>query len=81
LEQQGADDIVDGADGVFSFAVLLGGVGTGHAKCDSFCEKESTRCGVVKLTAIVTLHGFDGTAEPSMHIIEEIGEGRESVGL
>ena len=81
LEQQGANDIVGGADSAFSLAVLLGGIGAGHAKGDPFGKKESTRSGVVKLPPIVTLDRLDGTAELGVHISEEIGEGRESIRL
>ena len=44
-------------------------------------KEESTRRRVVKLTTVVTLHGFDGTTELSVHRGEEIGEDSKSVGL
>jgi hypothetical protein len=61
LEEQGAGDIVDSAKHVLGFAILLRGVGAGHAKGDTFGKQESVSRRVVKLTPVVTLHRLDGT--------------------
>ena len=81
LEEQGASDIVDGTNHALGFAILLRGIGARHAERNTFSKKESTRRRVVKLTAVVTLHGFDDATKLGEHIGEKISEDRKSVRL
>jgi len=81
LEEQGAGDIVGGTKHALGFAILLRGIGARHAERNTFSKKESTRRRVVKLTAVVTLHGFDGATKLSEHIGEKIGESIKGVRL
>ena len=81
LEEQGAGDIVGGTNHALGFAILLRGIGARHAERNTFSKKESTRRRVVKLTVVVTLHGFDGATKLSEHIGEKIRKDRESVRL
>ena len=57
------------------------GVGAGHAERYTFGKKEGARRRVVKLTAIVTLHRFDGASELGEHVGEKIGKSSESIRL
>ena len=81
LEEKGAGDIVGGSKHALGFAILLRGIGARHAERNTFSKKESTRRRVVKLTAVVTLHGFDGATKLSEHIGEKNREDRKGVGL
>ena len=81
MEEQGTGDIVGGSKHALGFAILLRGIGARHAEINTFSKKESTRRRVVKLTAVVTLHGFDGATKLSEHIGEKIRKDRESVRL
>jgi hypothetical protein len=78
LEEKGACDIICGAKHALGLAVLRRGVGARHAKRDAIGEKESAR-GVVELSAIVTLHGFDGATKLGANIGKEVRKGGESI--
>jgi len=81
LEEEGASDIVGTANHALSFSVLLRSIGAGHAKGNTFVEKEGARGGVVKLTTVVTLQGLAGAAELSRHMSEKIGDCWKSIRL
>jgi len=53
LKQQGANDIIYGANNTFSFTVLRRGVGARHAEMDALAEKEGAGAGVIKLAPVV----------------------------
>ena len=63
LKKQGTQHIIDGANDAFGFIVLRRSVGTRHPQKDPFGGEECARGGVVELTAIVALDGFDGAAK------------------
>jgi hypothetical protein len=48
---------------MFSFPVLRRAVWTGHLQDDPTRGKECMGGGIVKLTTVVTLDGFDGVAK------------------
>ena len=81
LEEEGANDIVRGADHPLSLAVLRRSIRTRHAQVDTAGEKEGTGSVVIKLTAVVTLDGLDGEAELSSDPGKEMEEGGERVRL
>jgi hypothetical protein len=81
LEKKSAGDIVDGADHALGFPILLRGIWAGHAEGDTFGKKEGTRGGVIKLTAVVTLHRFDGAAVLRGNMSEKIRDSRKSIRL
>jgi hypothetical protein len=81
LEQQRASDVVGGAKHAFGFSILLGGVGAGHAETHTFSKEESTSGSIVELTAIVTLHRFDGATELSEYIGKKMRESGKGVRL
>jgi hypothetical protein len=81
LKKEGASDIVESAKYAFSFAILLGGVGARHPKRYTFGKEESTRGGIIKFAAVITLHKFDGAVELGLNMSKKIRESRESVGL
>jgi hypothetical protein len=58
-----SEHIIDGANDAFSFTVLRRNVGTRHPKKDPFGGEECVRGGVIELTTIVALDGFDGAAK------------------
>jgi hypothetical protein len=63
LKKQGTQHIIDGANDAFGFTVPRRSVGTRHPQKDPFGGEECARGGVVELTAIVALDGFDGAAK------------------
>jgi hypothetical protein len=72
LEEEGACDIIDGADQALGFPILLGSIGARHAEGGAMSKEESTRGRVVKLAAVVTLDCFNGAAKLGRHMSEEI---------
>jgi hypothetical protein len=64
MKKQGAQHIINGAEDALDFTVLRRNVGTRHPQKYSFGEEEYTRGGIIELTTIVTLGGFDGVAKP-----------------
>jgi hypothetical protein len=63
LKKQGTHHIIDGANNAFGFTVLWRSVGTRHPQKDPFGGEECAREGVIELTVIVALDGFDGAAK------------------
>jgi hypothetical protein len=63
LKEQGTHHIIDGANDAFGFTILRRSVGTRHLQKDPFGGEECARGGIVELTAIVALDGFDGAAK------------------
>jgi len=63
LEQKGANNIISGANNAFSFTVLGGGAGAGHAQVNAMCQEERAGAGVVELFTVVALDVVDGDAE------------------
>ena len=59
LKQQGANDIIYGANNMFSFTVLRRGVGARHAKMNALSEEERPSTGVIKLFPVVALNRLD----------------------
>jgi hypothetical protein len=55
LEKEGADDIVERANGTLSLSILSQGVGTWHAKVVAMVEEAGAGAGVRKLMTIVAL--------------------------
>ena len=81
LKQQGANDIIYGANNTFSFTVLRQGIRAGHVKMNALGEKEGTGTGVIELFPVVTLNRLDAGAKLSGGVGDEIGERAESVRL
>jgi hypothetical protein len=79
LKKQGTQYIIDGVNDAFGFTVLRRSVGTRHPQKDSFGGKECARGGVIELTAIVALDGFDGAAKLCGDISEKMRHGGKSV--
>jgi hypothetical protein len=79
LKIQGTQHIIDGANDVFGFTVLRRSIGTRHPQKDPFGGEECVRGGVIELTAIITLDGFDGAAKPCGDISEKMQQGEKSV--
>jgi hypothetical protein len=63
LNEQGTQHIIDGVEDAL-------GVGTRHPQKYPFGGKECVRGGVIKLTTIVALDGFDGAAKLRGNISE-----------
>jgi hypothetical protein len=72
LNEQGTQHIIDGVEDTLGFAILQRSVGTRHPQKYPFGGKECRRGGVIKLTAIVALDGFDGAAKLCGNISEKI---------
>jgi hypothetical protein len=71
---QGTQHIVDGAEDVLGFTVLQRSVGTRHPQKYPFGGKQCARGGVIKLTIIVALDGFDGVAKLGRDISKKINK-------
>jgi hypothetical protein len=80
LNEQGANDIIDGANNAFSFTVLGRGVRARHVEVDAMRGEESAGAEVVKLAAIVALNPLNGDSKLCTNIGKEISESGESVG-
>jgi hypothetical protein len=72
LKQQGMKHIIDGAKDALSFTILWRSVETRHPQKYPFGGEECARGGVIKLTDIVALDGFDGAAKLCGDISEKI---------
>ena len=59
LKQQGANDIIYGANNTFSFTVLRRGIRARHAKMNALGEEERPSAGVIKLLPVVALNRLD----------------------
>ena len=81
LKQERTHDVVDGTNGAFGLAILLGGVGAGHAESNTFGEEECASGGVIKLTTIVALDALDCTAKLSSHIRKKVRQRGKRVRL
>ena len=79
--QKGANNIISRANNAFSFTILGGGVGTGHAQVDTVDQEERAGAGVIKLFAVVVLDCLDGDAELGLHKSEKVSEGGIRVRL
>jgi hypothetical protein len=79
LNQQSADDIVNGTNNTFSFTILWGRVRTRHPELCAVRQEEDSGGRVVKLTPVVALDSFNSPAELSRHIGKEIGQSSEGV--
>ena len=55
LEEEGAGDVIDGADHALGFPVLLRGIGTRHAKSGAVSKEETAGGRVVEFATVVTL--------------------------
>jgi hypothetical protein len=71
LKKQGAQYIIDVAEDALDFTILLRSVGTRHPQKYPFDGKECARGGIIELTAIVALDGFDGAAKLCRDISEK----------
>jgi hypothetical protein len=63
LKKQRTRHIINGAKDVFGFTVLRRSVGTRHPQKYPFGDEECVRGGVIELTTIVALDGFDSAAK------------------
>jgi hypothetical protein len=63
LKKQGMQHIIDGAKDALGFTVLRRSVGIRHPQKYPFDGEECVRGGVIELTTIVALNGFDGAAK------------------
>jgi hypothetical protein len=68
MDEQRANDIVNGTNNTFDFTILWGRVEVQHLQIGAFGQEEGLGERVVKLTSIVTLYSFDSAAELSSNI-------------
>jgi len=81
LEQQGAHDVVGGANHALGLAVLRRSVGAGHPQLHTEGQEEGTGRRVVKLSPVVALNTLDGATELRGHPSEEARERGKRVRL
>jgi hypothetical protein len=72
MKQQGEDHIIDGVKSTLGFTVLRRGVWAGHLQDDSTRGIECAGGGIVELTTVVTLDGFNGTTKLHVNKGEKI---------
>jgi hypothetical protein len=80
LKEQRAYNIIDCVKSTLGFTILLRGVWAGHEENGTVGEEERASRGVVKLTAIVALDGFDRGAKLHAHMSKKVRNGGESIG-
>jgi hypothetical protein len=71
LNEEGANDIVNGTDNMFNLAILSWSVGARHAQMDSMGEVAGLE--VVEFATIVGLDALDGDTELRTNVGKEIG--------
>jgi hypothetical protein len=64
---------VGAANNAFSFAVLRGGIGAGHAKENSMGLEEGASGKVIELAAVVALYALNGDTELGTDVSKKIG--------
>ena len=74
LEQQRANDIINGTNNALSFTVLGGSGGTRHTKMNSMSKEECAGTRVVELVAVVALNCLNGGAVLGGHMSKEISK-------
>jgi hypothetical protein len=79
LKKQGTQHIIDGVKDAFGFTVLRRSVGTRHPQKYPFGGEECARGGVIELTTIVALDGFDGAAKLCGDISEKMRQDGKNV--
>jgi hypothetical protein len=72
LKKQGTHDVINVTNHALGLTILLGRVWAGHPMQNAMGEEERPGGRVVKLTAVITLDGFDGAAEPGRHIRRKV---------
>lgn len=68
LEKQQANDVVNRADQMFKFAILLGSVWTEETKVNVVPIEEISGDVVDEFTVVVSLHGQNREIKLSVHI-------------
>jgi hypothetical protein len=81
LKKKGAQYIINDAEDVFGFTILQRSIWTRHPLKYPFGGEECVRGGVIKLTAIVTLDGFDGAAKLCGDIRKKFDKVEKSLGF
>jgi hypothetical protein len=66
VEQQGENDVVDGAERAFGFAILLTSVGAQEAQGDFVTRKKISGGPVDELSVVIRLQSFGSDAELRM---------------
>ena len=59
LKKKSANEVISGTNGSLSFAILLGGIGTGETEKNTVLNAKGVNFCVFKLTDIVALDGED----------------------
>jgi hypothetical protein len=72
LKKQGTHHIIDDAKDALAFTVLRRTVGTRHLQKYSFGGEECARGGIIELTTIIALDGFDGMTKLCGDISDKI---------
>jgi len=72
LKQKGMQNVVNGANRTFGFPILLRGIWTRHAECNTMREEERAGLRVVEFSAVITLDTLDGDAKLRANISEKI---------
>ena len=81
VEEQRADTVIKGADDAFGATILLGRVGTSEAEDGVVRRKKVAYGDIVKLFAVVSLQGKDGTTKLGGDIGVKGGECGEGIEL
>ena len=81
MEEEGPNNIVEGADSSLSLPILSRCVRTCYSEVSAMGEEEGAGAGVVKLAPIVTLDRLDGVAKLCGNKSKENRQGGKSVRL
>jgi len=72
MNQQGASDIIKGAEDTLSFPILRRGVGTGEAQVDASRSQKRCESLIDKLGSVVSLYAANGKTELCIGICTEV---------
>ena len=74
LEEEGAKDVIGGADGTFGFSVLRRRMRARETECDAMVGEKSAETYIQELAAVITLHAFDHNIKLCADLGEEAFE-------
>lgn len=79
LKQQGADNVISGANNPLGFTVLRRGVWAGHQKLHAFGEEKGPHGRIIKLAPVVTLNIINCESKLSGDISKKVRQRGEHI--
>ena len=70
MDEKGADNVIECAEGALCFAILWRGIGAGETNKDAVLKKKLSVLSIVKFMAIVALDEANGKEEVGVDSVE-----------